>query len=199
MDGCRSRLASLALTRWSTLPTFPLIRLPHWFLSAGSCCLPNLVRATSNFTLNQNTAHLPPSKPRTVVSTFGWFSPAVNSHNRGFHLLQRLQRYGVPCAASNRLCLLPSTTTNGAGISPQRKWTYSPPRLRPQTEFTDVQHGFYARPRLRPWSIVCFANSFASLSRFGLQRRGHRRTAKSVCQHFDSDACTPLHVVSSGS
>jgi len=138
------------------------------FLSAGSCCLPNLVRATSNFTLNQNTAHLPPSKPRTVVSTFGWFSPAVNSHNRGFHLLQRLQRYGVPCAASNRLCLLPSTTTNGAGISPQRKWTYSPPRLRPQTEFTDVQHGFYARPRLRPWSIV-------------------------------SDACTPLHVVSSGS
>ena len=136
MDGCRSRLASLALTRWSTLPTFPLIRLPHWFLSVGSCCLPNLVRATSNFTLNQNTAHLPPSKPRTVVSTFGWFSPAVNSHNRGFHLLQRLQRYGVLCAASNRLCLLPSTTTNGAGISPQRKWTYSPPRLRPQTRFT---------------------------------------------------------------
>ena len=37
-----------------------------------------------------------------------------------------------------------------------------------------AQHGFYARPRLRPWSIVWFADSFAPLSRFGLPRRGHR-------------------------
>ena len=37
-----------------------------------------------------------------------------------------------------------------------------------------AQHGFYARPRLRPWSMVCFTESFAPLSRFGLPRRGHR-------------------------
>ena len=37
-----------------------------------------------------------------------------------------------------------------------------------------VQHGFYARPRLRLWSIVWFTGSFAPLSRFGLPRRGHR-------------------------
>ena len=37
-----------------------------------------------------------------------------------------------------------------------------------------AQHGFCARPRLRLWSIIWFADSFAPLSRFGLQRRGHR-------------------------
>ena len=37
-----------------------------------------------------------------------------------------------------------------------------------------AQHGFYAEPRLRLWSIVRFADSFAPLSRFGLPRRGHR-------------------------
>ena len=37
-----------------------------------------------------------------------------------------------------------------------------------------VQHGFYARPRLRLWSIIWFADSFALLSRSGLLRRGHR-------------------------
>ena len=37
-----------------------------------------------------------------------------------------------------------------------------------------AQHGFYARPRLRRWSIVWFADSFAPLSRSGLPRRGHR-------------------------
>ena len=40
---------------------------------------------------------------------------------------------------------------------------------------TVAQHGFYAKPRLRPWSIVWFADSFALLSRFGLQRHGHPR------------------------
>ena len=37
-----------------------------------------------------------------------------------------------------------------------------------------AQHGFYARPRLRHWSIVWFADSLALLSRSGLHRRGHR-------------------------
>ena len=36
------------------------------------------------------------------------------------------------------------------------------------------QHGFYAEPRLRLWSMVWFAELFAPLSRSGLQRRGHR-------------------------
>ena len=39
---------------------------------------------------------------------------------------------------------------------------------------TAAQHGFYARPRLRLWSIVWFVDSFAPLSRVGLPRRGHR-------------------------
>jgi hypothetical protein len=39
---------------------------------------------------------------------------------------------------------------------------------------TGVQHGFYAKPRLRLWSIIWFAEWFAPLSRFGLPRRGHR-------------------------
>ena len=39
---------------------------------------------------------------------------------------------------------------------------------------TVVQHGFYATPRLSPWSIAWFADSFAPLSRSGLPRRGHR-------------------------
>ena len=36
------------------------------------------------------------------------------------------------------------------------------------------QHGFYAKPRLRLWSIVWLKVSFAPLSRSGLPRRGHR-------------------------
>ena len=39
---------------------------------------------------------------------------------------------------------------------------------------TFVQHGFFARPRLRRWSIVWFAASLASVTRFDLPRRGHR-------------------------
>ena len=46
--------------------------------------------------------------------------------------------------------------------------------LTPRSHFIVGQHGFYARPRLRRWSIVWFADSLAPLSRAGLPRRGHR-------------------------
>ena len=174
MDGCRSLLALLTLTRWSTLPTSPPIRLPHWFLSAGSCCPPNLVHVTSNFTSNQNTAHSPQLKPLTMVSPFGSCSRAAIFHDPVCGGLQPLNKSGVLYAESNRPCALQSTTTSGVGTSLRCRWTCSPPRLRPQTQFTDVQHGCYARPRLRLWSIIWFANSFAPLSRSGLPRRGHR-------------------------
>ena len=53
--------------------------------------------------------------------------------------------------------------TSRSGLTPVAKTTPS-----------DAQHGFYARPRLRRWSIVWFASSFALVTRFGLPRRGHR-------------------------
>ena len=39
-----------------------------------------------------------------------------------------------------------------------------------------MQHGFYARPRLRQWSIFWFAVPSPSVTRFGLPRRGQRHT-----------------------
>ena len=44
----------------------------------------------------------------------------------------------------------------------------------PLTQRIGGSHGFSARPRLRLWSIVWFAGSFAPLVHSGLQYRGHR-------------------------
>ena len=42
------------------------------------------------------------------------------------------------------------------------------------------QHGFHARPRLRPWSVIWLAMLLVPLARSGLQRRGHRLFGKLV-------------------